>query len=156
MNFTVFDAAICMFAALNYVRSYPDLERVLKGVARNLSSQGLFFCDVWNGLAVLTQRPSSRVKYVRNDGIFLVRSSKPTLDSVRHLCDVNFKLTVFKNGLKPVSYEETHKLRFYFPEELKYIFGRNGFEVIDVHPFMHPRKSLSESDWNMSIIARKI
>jgi 2-polyprenyl-3-methyl-5-hydroxy-6-metoxy-1,4-benzoquinol methylase len=152
-----FDAVICMFAALNYITNYSDLERILKGVTDNLKPGGLFFCDVWNGLAVMSQRPSPRVKYVDRQGTFLVRSSESVLDPARHLCDVHFRLTVFAKGLaRPLTYEETHKTRFYFPEELKYVYSKNGLEVIDVHPFMKPHaKGAGESDWNASIIARK-
>jgi hypothetical protein len=151
-----FDAAICMFASLNYITNYHDLEQVLKGVRDNLKSGGIFFCDVWNGLAVLIQRPSTRVKYTRHKGLLLIRSSEPKLTPAKHLCNVNFKLTVFrKGGTKPLIYHEVHKTRFYFPEELRYILTKNGFDVIDMHPFMKPRDDITESDWNISIIARK-
>jgi 2-polyprenyl-3-methyl-5-hydroxy-6-metoxy-1,4-benzoquinol methylase len=152
-----FDAVICMFAALNYLTTYNDLELVLRNVAKNLKKDGLFMCDIWNGLAILTQKPSTRIKYVTNPDIVLVRSSESTVNPVSHICNVEFKLTVFKKGSDmPKTYQERHRLRFFFPEEIRYVFLKNHFEIIDMHPFLKPKKKITENDWNVTVVAKKI
>lgn len=152
-----FDCATCMFAALNYARSHSDMEAILKGVHSNLKEGGLFLCDVWNGLAVLKHPPSNRIKYVNNRTTSIIRSSESKIDEVTQSCEVKFRLTIFQKGMvSPLTYRETHVLKVLLPSELKYIFSKNGFRVIDFHPFLKPKTKLTSNDWNMTIVAKKI
>ena len=55
------DATVMMFAVLGYFPGNSDVQAALDSARRHLRPGGLFFCDMWYGPAVLSQRPSERI-----------------------------------------------------------------------------------------------
>jgi len=150
----VFDAVISMFAVLSYQNDNEDLALVCKNANRHRKRGGLFIFDAWNGLAVMTDPPTQMVKEVHNGNERIFRFTKPTVDFINHLVHVNFKV-IKLNGDKLISEtEESHKMRFLYPQEIKYFLQVAGFSEIEFRPFLNPELPLSEKDWNMSVIAR--
>jgi len=47
-------------------------------------------------------------------------------------------------------------MRFFFPKELDFMLAKTGYEVLGMHPFMEVEGDLTENDWNMTVIAKKI
>jgi SAM-dependent methyltransferase len=149
-----YDAIISMFAVMGYQITNSAVAAVCRRVKGALFPGGMFVFDCWNGLAVNADRPTSRMKEVDTlNGEKIVRSTEPEMDLVNHIAKVNF--TVQKKINNRVSEtRETHPMRFFFPQEIKYYLEIAGFERIDLYPFLDTQRPLSENDWNMVVVGR--
>jgi len=151
-----FDCITCMFAGLNYVIQNDDIEKTLKNIHQHLSKDGLFVCDIWNGLAVIRVLPSTRVKVIQDGATKIVRTVEPELDAFRHISKSHYYMLVLKDGQKAEEIKETHVIRFYFPQEIIYYFKNTGFEVLKICAFGNLEEPVDENVWNMAVIARAI
>ena len=150
-----FDAAVAMFAVMGYQASNQDFEDTLTSVHRHLNIGGLFIFDVWFGPAVLTQKPGDRVKIIEQKDKKIIRYAHPVLDIINHTVEVNYTvLEIAQNNLVTET-EESHLMRFFFYQELKYFLEKNGFEILEICPFMDLDGSVNESCWNISVITTK-
>ncbi len=151
-----FDAAICMFAVMNYFITNLELERVIKNLRAVLKEGALFIFDVWNGLAVLRILPEVRVKMTKDKGKRVIRWVHPELDSFNHLCRDRYHLVVTEGKKLVDEVTETHTIRYFFPQEIKHYLEGNDFEVIEICPFLQLGGKVDETVWNMACIARAV
>ncbi|MGZ4883413.1 MAG: class I SAM-dependent DNA methyltransferase [Halobacteriota archaeon] len=151
-----FDAAIAMFAVMGYQTSNARLEGALRTVWHHLNPDGLFIFDAWFGPAVIAQKPHDRVVVVEEAGGTVIRLTRPVLNVLTHTVSVNFTVLHIENGVVRDHIAETHEVRFFFPKELEFMFATTGFEVLGMHPFMKLSGDLTENDWNMTVIAKKV
>jgi SAM-dependent methyltransferase len=150
-----FDACIAMFAVIGYITDSEDIIKVFKNVHSHLKPNGLFVFDVWNGLAVMRLLPSSRTKKVQSKDITVIRFAQPTLRSCEHICEVDYTLLILnkkKSSFNEIN--EKHIVRFYFPQETKYLLEQAGFEVLKICPFMDSSGQVDENVWNITFVAR--
>jgi SAM-dependent methyltransferase len=151
-----FDSIICMFAVLNYLTRNEDFEKTLRNVRKHLKEGGLFIIDIWNGLAVLRILPSVRVKMVEQDKTKIIRIVEPELDAVNHICRNHYKMIVFEKNKLIEEIEETHVIRFLFPQEIKHYLELSGFEVLKICEFPKIDSAVDENIWNIAVISRAI
>ena len=149
-----FDVAVSMFSVISYLLSLNDLSAMLKGVRRHLALGGLFIFDFWNGIAVLNLRPGQRVKVVRKDDLTIVRTVKPEMHLEDQTIENQYHCLVLKGNRLLQEFNETHRLRFYFPEEIKYLLTEAGFVTLDFLPFLGTLPRISDADWNVVGVAR--
>ena len=159
-NFSInekFDVCIAMFAVLGYVIENEDIVHVLKNVRNHLRENGLLIFDVWNGLAVLRNLPELRVKIAEDNETKVIRIANPAMRSANHVCEVNYDFVVL-NKIEGTSKEfyEKHTVRFYFPQEIKFMLEAVGFKVLKICPFLNSTQRLDESVWNMTIVAKAL
>lgn len=145
-----FDTVLMMFAVLGYQHENADLLAALRTVRRHLTPGGLFVFDVWNGPAVLAERPGPRVRTVETAQGTLVRSSEARLDVMRHLCEVRFSLRA--GGA--AAHEERHVMRFFFPQELDLALGAAGLRLLDLRRFPDGEAPADERAWTVVGVAR--
>jgi SAM-dependent methyltransferase len=148
-----FDACISMFAVVNYIVKTDDIIQAFKNVRRHLKHGGLFIFDYWYGPAVLTIRPSIRVKVVEKDGIKLIRIVVPELDTFNHIQRSNYYLLAIRDGIVVDEARETHVLRYLFPQELIHYLKEAKFKVLKFCEFPYLDKPPSENTWNVATIA---
>jgi SAM-dependent methyltransferase len=148
-----FDACISMFAVMSYIIKTDDIIKAFKNVRRHLKLGGLFIFDYWYGPAVLTIRPSGRVKVVERNGIKLIRTVMPELDTFNHIQKSNYYLMAIKDGMVIDEVREVHVLRYLFPQELIHYLNEAGFKVLKFCEFPYLDKPPSESTWNVATIA---
>jgi SAM-dependent methyltransferase len=148
-----FDACISMFAVVNYIVKTDDIIKGFKNVRRHLKHGGLFIFDYWYGPAVLTIRPSIRVKVVEKDGIKLIRIVVPELDTFNHIQRSNYYLLAIRDGIVVDEARETHILRYLFPQELIHYLKEAEFKVLKFCEFPYLDKPPSENTWNVATIA---
>jgi SAM-dependent methyltransferase len=150
-----FDACIALFAVMGYVIENSDVVRALCNVRAHLKPGGLFVFDVWNGLAVMRALPEVRVKEVEDNDRKILRTAHPKLEAYNHVCLVDYQFTVLnKKDRTSGEFCESHRVRFYFPQEIKFFLEVSGFEVLKICPFLDFSGVVEESVWNMTIIAR--
>jgi 2-polyprenyl-3-methyl-5-hydroxy-6-metoxy-1,4-benzoquinol methylase len=151
-----FDSIICMFAVLNYLTGNEDIEKTLRNVREHLKENGLFIIDVWNGLAVLRILPSVRVKTVEQNKTKIIRIVEPELDAVNHICRNHYKMIILEKDRLIEEIEETHVIRYLFPQEIKHYLEQSGFEVLKICEFPKIDAAVDENIWNMAVISRAI
>ncbi|MBM4305785.1 MAG: class I SAM-dependent methyltransferase [Deltaproteobacteria bacterium] len=149
-----FDAVISMFAVMSYQTNNDDLASACKIAKKHLKPEGIFIFDAWNGLTVLTDPPIQKVKEVNNGDERIIRITKPEIDILSHTVDTTFRVLTIKDGKLISETEETHKMRFFFPQEIKYFLEVAGFSKVSFCPFLQPERPLTEKDWNMTVIAK--
>lgn len=148
-----YDAAISMFAVMSYMATNDDLARAFQTAHRHLKSGSIFFFDAWSGPAVLTQRPEQRVKEIRQGDSQIIRMATPTLDITKNIVDVKYHIVEMENNQVVKDITEIHRMRYLFPVELEYILYNNGFKPLRIEPFMKNGQVLTESDWELSVVA---
>lgn len=149
-----FDAVIAMFAVMGYQADNEDMALACKNAKAHLKRGGSFIFDAWNGPAVLTDPPAQAVKDLKVGVKRVIRFTRPDVDMIAHTVDVNFQVIILKNDKIISETEETHKMRFLFPREMKYFLQVAGFTEINFMPFLKLRKKLSANDWNMTVTAK--
>lgn len=143
-----------MFAVMSCQTDNNNLAFACKMAKQHLKPGGIFISDAWNGLAVMTDPPTQRVKEVRNRDERIIRLTIPQIDILSHTVDTNFKVLKLKGNSLISETKETHKMRFLYPQEIKYFLEVAGFSEIQFCPFLKPDKILSAKDWNMTVIAK--
>ena len=151
-----FDACLCMFAALGYLSDHQQVLAALNSMHRHLRGNGLLIFDVWNGLAVMSIKPSRRTKRIRRSGIILTRRAKSRLDTMNSTCTVKYDLVVKGLTSKIEKFSETHRMRYFYPDELGLLLKLSGFNLLSLHPFLRPADSLTPHDWNMTAVAKAV
>jgi len=149
-----FDAIICMFSGLGYLTENKQIESFFTCCKNHLKEDGLLILDVWNGLGVMNELPSSREKTSEIGSLKIIRKSFPELDSKNHINNVRFNVQVFEDGILVKEYNENHKVRFFFPQEIIKYMEDVGFELIHICPSFEIDKELTENDWNMVVVGR--
>jgi SAM-dependent methyltransferase len=150
-----FDVALMMFMVLGYQYENTDLVAALAGLRRHLAPSGLFVFDVWNGIAVLAQRPGERTVEGRDGDTRIVRRTRTRLEPIAQLCHVHFDIErTDRTGT--TTWEEMHTMRFFFPQELDLIMRCNGMRLLQLSGFPHGEAPPDEKAWNIVGVAQAV
>jgi SAM-dependent methyltransferase len=152
-----YDAVVMMFAVLGYQQSNHEVMDALHAVRRHLRLGGVFVADFWYGPAVLSQRPSSRAAF-REKGPhdMVVRVAEPTLDVLRHVCHVDYRIMVVENGQLTSQAAERHTMRFFFSKELEVCCEFAQLKLRRLLAFPACEREPSVDDWNALLVAEAI
>ncbi|WP_052071639.1 class I SAM-dependent methyltransferase [Sphingopyxis sp. MWB1] len=143
-----FDVATMMFAVLGYMADNDAVVAALRNARRHLRLGGLFAFDCWYGPAVLSVRPEDRVRVVEGAKGQTIRSASTTVDSLRQLAHVNFRLWTVAGDRYLGHAEETHAMRFFFAQELKLLLQVAGFRLSSIVRFPDGGEP-SDDSWNV-------
>jgi len=150
-----FDAVISMFAVMSYQTSNDALAAACRTAKKYLIPGGVFLFDCWHGPAVLAEKPAVRIKeIIKDNNERIIRFTNPVLDAINHTVDVKFKVWNIKGDNLLQEVNESHLMRFLFPQEIRYFLEAAGFRDVEFCPFLQLKKTLTEKDWNMMVIAR--
>jgi SAM-dependent methyltransferase len=150
-----FDAAICMFAVLGYQTSDADVAAALDTVRTHLRPGGWFAFDVWYGPAVEATGPTTRVKVVAAGDGEIERHATAVLEPERQLCTVSYRLYRRAPGLQDDVVEETHRMRYFFPDELATSLTGAGLRLESLAAFPDASAPASEESWNVIATATR-
>jgi len=149
-----FDAIICMFSAIDYLTNYEELKEALNNIKLHMNKDSLFIFDFWNGFAVLNSYSPLRIKISEDNDRKMIRISDTKVNAIKHICEVIFNCIMIEKNVIIDQFEEKHIVRFFFPEEIKYILDENGFEVLRMCPFLNLDDEIDENEWNISVISK--
>src|SRR5690606_21456591 len=112
------DAVLSLLHVVSYQTGNDDGRAMFATAAEDLNRGGIVFFGVSYGPAVLTDRPSVRVKELQDDVLHITRVATPTLHATRNMVDVHYHIAAFdkKTGAKSET-EETHHMRYFFTPE---------------------------------------
>ncbi|OGS06480.1 MAG: hypothetical protein A2270_07285 [Elusimicrobia bacterium RIFOXYA12_FULL_51_18] len=150
-----FGAVISMFAVMGYQTTNEAFSAACKLARQSLKPGGVFIFDCWNGFAVLQDKPTIKIKKIpAPDGSQLIRHTTPEFDFMRHLVHINFRTQKVVRGKIIEDVKESHPMRFFFPQEIKYFLESAGYKKVDFYPCFDHGKALTENTWNMVIVAK--
>ncbi len=150
------EAAIAMFAVLGYQTEEAEVKAFLESVARHLRKGGLFLADFWYGPAVEAIKPEPRKKIIPFGQGKLIREAKTELIAASHHCLVCYRLTIDQpSEAFPQEFTETHRMRFFFEEELRAWLPEAGLELVSLSAFGDLDRVADATTWNACMVARK-
>ena len=150
----VFDNVVSLFHVVSYQTTNEDLIATFETAAHHLRRGGLFIFDCWYGPAVLTKRPSARIKRIANEKVSVMRIAEPALDVRRNLAVIDYTLLIQSMGRELEDWHETHCLRYFFEPEVRDLLKQTGFEVCDAHESVTGR-TLGIDTWYATFVAKK-
>ena len=152
----LYDAILALFHVISYQTTNDQLNLVFANASRHLSKKGLFIFDLWYSPAVLSQRPSIRIKKIIEDQIKITRVAEPVNFPNENRVNVNY--TFFIQDLKTnhiKTFNEVHPMRHFSLPEIDRLAQINGFERLKAEEFL--TKNLpSEETWGVCVILRKV
>lgn len=151
-----FDAVVSLFHVMSYQVSNDDLAAAFSTAARHLKKGGVFIFDVWFGPAVLTDRPSVRVKRLEDERISVVRVAEPQMHAETDTVDVNYVVFIKdKSDGKTTEVKETHRMRYLFRPEVELLSAAAGLELVCGEEWLTGR-SPGFDTWGVCWVARKV
>lgn len=150
-----FDAVIALFHVISYQTTNAALQAAFRVAAGHLAPGGLFLFDVWHGPAVLTERPSERVKTVADDRHQVTRTAQPELDTNRSTVKVVYQMECRdRQSGKIAHFSEEHLMRYLFPTEVDLLAQGSGLRIVRTEEFLTGRPP-SVSTWGVSYMLQK-
>lgn len=123
-----FDAAISLFHVISYQRTNEDLRAALGNARRHLRASGVLIFDCWYGPAVLTDRPTVRVRRLEDDQVEVLRVAEPTMCPNENVVEVNYEIIVTdKTSGSTERLREQHPMRYFFQPEIDMVARECGF-----------------------------
>jgi len=143
-----FDLVLSLFHVVSYQTTNADLLATFQTAKAHLNPGGLFIFDLWYGPAVLSDRPTVRVKRLEDEAIQITRIAEPIMHSNENLVDVNYHVFVRDKQTSTIEeLKEIHQMRYLFKPELELLLTQVGLRVLDCREWMSD-KDLSFNSWN--------
>jgi len=143
-----FDLVLSLFHVISYQTTNADLLSAFQTAKAHLNPGGLFIFDLWYGPAVLSDRPTVRVKRLEDEAIQITRIAEPIMHSNENLVDVNYHVFVRDKQTSTIEeLKEIHQMRYLFKPELELLLTQVGLRVLDCREWMSD-KELSFNSWN--------
>lgn len=150
-----FHVIISLFHVLSYQTTNQDIESFFQSVSKHLEPGGIFVCDCWYGPAVLTEKPTIRVKKYRDKDIELTRIANPKINYNENIVDVSYEIYI--NFIEESKFEkvtENHTMRYLFKPELDMFLSKFNFKIISYFEFL-TNKLPDTGSWSVCFISRK-
>lgn len=136
-----FDAVLALFHVLSYQLTNDDLRAVFSVAKAHLAPDGVFVFDCWYGPAVLTDRPTVRVKRLADEATVVTRIATPMLHPNLNRVDVRYQLFVKdRRSEKVEELSETHRMRYLFHPEIELLAENAGLRVESSGAWMSDRE----------------
>jgi SAM-dependent methyltransferase len=150
-----FDVILSLFHVISYQTTNEDLGSTFENAACHLEQDGVFIFDVWYGPAVISIKPTVRVKTINDMGIKLTRIAEPVLYEDKNIVDVNYTLfieNVADNSFQKIN--ETHTMRYFTTPEIMLFLNQYGFELLHSEEWLTGNMP-SINTWGVCYIGRK-
>lgn len=149
-----FDTVISLFHVMSYQTTNNDLMSSFATAKNHLNSGGIFIFDCWYGPAVLSEKPSVRVKRLEDEKIIVTRIAEPIMHPTKNIVDVYYKIFIKnKENHKVEEFSEMHRMRYLFNTEIEYYLSQQGMSLIANFEWMSNRNPGLDT-WGVCFVAQ--
>jgi len=149
-----FDAVISLFHVMSYQTTNEDLQAAFGTVKAHLKPGGVFIFDCWYGPAVLTERPTVRVKRLEDEEIVVTRIAEPVMHPNDNLVDVNYQVFIKEKSSNLVEeISETHRMRYLFKPEIDWLLTKSHLELVEYNEWLTNNEPGFDT-WNVYFVGR--
>ena len=149
-----FDVVISLFHVMSYQIANIDIRDTFATVRAHLKPGGIFIFDCWYGPAVLTDRPTVRVKRLEDEVIAVTRIAEPFMCPNDNLVDVNYHVIIRdKTNSAVEELRETHRMRYFFRPEIELHLLEKGLSIIENFEWMTGKEPGGKS-WGVCFVVR--
>lgn len=149
-----FDAIISLFHVMSYQTSNEDLQAAFQTAKVHLKPGGVMIFDCWYGPAVLSNRPTVRIKRLEDEEISITRIAEPVMHPNHNLVDVNYQVFIKDKNTGDVDdIQETHRMRYLFKPEIDLLFTQFKFKLIECREWMSNNEPGFDT-WGVYFIGR--
>ena len=150
-----FEVIYSLFHILSYQTANENQQKMLANVGNHLTENGIFIFDFWYAPAVLTERPSVRIKRLEDNDIKVTRISEPLLKVNENTVDVNFELLIEnKQNQQLTVIKELHPMRYFSLPEIEFLMAAAGMKLAYAQEWL-TEKVPSENTWGVCCVAQK-
>jgi SAM-dependent methyltransferase len=129
---TRYDVILSLFHVVSYQVTNKEISEMFSNVSKHLEREGLFIFDFWYGPAVLTERPSVKIKRFEGEEIKIIRIAEPNMGVDHNIVDVNYEIIVVNDNSKNFeTFVENHKMRYFFMPELEKFLDECNLTVVN-------------------------
>ncbi len=148
-----FDVVLSLFHVISYQTTNEDLLAAFATVKEHLKPGGIFIFDIWYGPAVLSDRPTVRVKRLEDEQIFVTRIAEPVMHANENWVDVNYQVFIRDKSSNAVEVlQETHRMRYLFQPEIELLLREFQMQVVTCREWMNDREAGFDT-WGTYFIA---
>jgi SAM-dependent methyltransferase len=151
-----YDAILALFHVISYQTKNNKLNSVFANASEHLNKDGLFVFDFWYSPAVLSQRPSVRIKKIIDNQVEITRLAEPINYPNENRVNVNY--TIYVKDLKThqiQTFNEVHPMRHLSLPEIDILADVHGFERVKAEEFLTENLP-SEDTWGVCVVLRKV
>jgi hypothetical protein len=140
---------------MSYQVSNEDIQRVFATAYHHLKDGGIFLFDFWYGPAVLTDRPTPRIKRIANKEMEIIRFAEPRMLPQFDVVEVEYSIFI-NNLIHPNTHQvqETHRMRYLFQPEIEMFAESSGFQEISFREWLTD-SAPTFTTWGACCISRK-
>ncbi len=150
-----FDAAVCLFDSIGYVRSNEAIRQVLEGVHHNLRPDGLFIFEFWHAAAMLREYDPLRVRRWELPDGHILRVTRTKLHCAQQLSEVSYDLYELKNDGSYSHLSEVQRNRYFLVQEMRLLLDGAQFEPLKFFAGFSFDEAIDEKTWHILAVARK-
>lgn len=150
-----FDAAICLFDSIGYVRSPLAVRQALKAIHGRLRPGGLLVLEFWHGPAFLRHYSPLRVRRWDLPEGRILRISETSLDRRRQLANVAYSVYELDARGRYRFFEEKQSNRFFKAAEMDAYLVESGLTPIRRFAGFTLNKKLGNDVWHVVAVARR-
>lgn len=149
-----FDVIISVFHVFSYQVSNADLAAAFATVKKHLKPGGMFIFDCWYGPAVLSERPSIRIKRLEDQESKITRIAEPIVFPNLNLVNVNYQVFIENKKTNVVEeLQETHRMRYLFKPEIEELLTDENLQLICSGEWMTNRE-IGFDTWGVYFVIR--
>jgi len=149
-----FDAVVSLFHVMSYQIGNDDLRAAFATARKHLNPGGVFIFDCWYGPAVLTDRPTVRIKRLEDEMIAVTRIVEPVMHANANLVDSNYQVLVWDKASGIVEeLHETHQMRYLFRPEIELLLEETGMRIVEASEWMTGRPAGCDT-WGVCFVVR--
>jgi len=150
-----FDAAICLFDSIGYLRTDKALTEAFTAIWNHLRPNGLFIFEFWHASAMLSHYSPVRVRHWRTSKSKIVRISETTLDHKNRLANVDYTVYELNDDASYSTFRETHANRFFSVDEMQSLISAARFEPVKFFAGFNKTEPINDDIWHILAVARK-
>jgi len=150
-----FPLCVMMWNILNYFPNLKEMNDIFKNISDRLLPGGIFFFDMWNGVAAIKDPPQTSANVFEVDGKKVIHILKGETNLMEQKTDLYTSINVLRDNqlIESFQYDYTHYLWTF--KTVKDLLDLNGIETLRVVKTTNYDVEASDKDWKIMIIARK-